>query len=241
MHPLEAGDSTGFSIQLLTAATGEERGVERFALYAYDGFNQNEWTITDKRGGETATGFSDVEGSGGFRFAFTLVAEERYNLTITPLAGGQAMSFQGELAKTGMGKIARIQFVSYGNGSGDGNEQGTGEREFYFNNLSLESIAGGTPFRRGDADGDGERDIADALFVLFSLFVEGSRQPTCAKSADASDDGTLNVTDALAIVNYLFSHGAPLAAPWSECGNDLTQDGLSCVQYEPCATAGPAG
>jgi hypothetical protein len=241
MHPLEEGDSTGFNIQLLTAATGEESGVERFALYAYDGFNENEWTITDKRGAETATGFSDVEGSEGFRFVFTLVAEERYDLTITPRTGGQAMSFQGELANTGMGKIARIQFVVYGNGSGDGNEEATGEREFYFNNLSLESIAEGTPFRRGDADGDGELDIADGLFILFSLFVEGSRQPACAKSADARDDGALNVTDALVIVNYLFNHGAPLAAPWSECGNDPTQDSLSCAQYAPCTGAGPAG
>jgi hypothetical protein len=242
MDPLRPFDDTGFIIQLLTAATGEANGVERFALYTYHGFNEEEWSIADKRGGETATGFSDVEGSDGFRFAFTLVAEERYNLTITPLAGGQAMSFQGELARTGMGKIASIQLVIYGNGSGDGREQATGERELYFNNLSLESIViEGTPFRRADANSDGERDIGDAVFLLFSLFVESSPQPACAKSADASDDGALNVTDALTMLNVLFNNGAPLSAPWSECGNDFTQDSLSCVQYEPCAAAGPAG
>jgi hypothetical protein len=36
--------------------------VERFGLFTTQDFNNDEWTINDSRGDETATTFTDVEG-----------------------------------------------------------------------------------------------------------------------------------------------------------------------------------
>src|SRR5438093_5072652 len=114
MQALDPGDTTGLIIRLQTA-----KSDERFGLYTYQGFNDNQWSITDLRGSETASHFTDKAGSNGFKFAFKLTGEETYQLTITP-RGGSPLVFEDKLASPGKGAITRIQFVMYGNGSGDG-------------------------------------------------------------------------------------------------------------------------
>jgi len=81
-------------------------------------------------------------------------------------------------------------------------------------------------FRRGDADGDGDVVITDAVFVLNYLF-QSDRQPTCRDAADSNDDAVINLTDAVAVLNYLFQSGVPPADPGpTECGEDTTEDAL---------------
>ena len=90
----------------------------------------------------------------------------------------------------------------------------------------------GTEFRRGDSNGDGGFNIADAVFLLAALF-SGGPPSDCADASDANDDGGVNIADAIFKLATLFSGGAPLPAPGSiDCGIDPTDsDALDCVNY----------
>jgi hypothetical protein len=83
-------------------------------------------------------------------------------------------------------------------------------------------------FRRGDANGSQQVDIADASFVLNYLFRAGPT-PSCFDAADADDSGRLNITDPVVILRYLFLGGAELPPPGpSTPGPDPTPDALPC-------------
>ncbi len=96
------------------------------------------------------------------------------------------------------------------------------------------------PFRRADANGDGELDVSDAVFVLLYLFAGGG-EPPCLKSADVDDTGVVELPDAVYALGFLFQGGAPPLEPFSECGDDPTRDELTCETHAPCAAAGRAG
>ncbi len=83
-------------------------------------------------------------------------------------------------------------------------------------------------FIRGDANADGNINIADAVFILAYLFASG-QPPACMDSADANDDGSFNISDAVTVLNYLFSNDRPLHDPFSKCGIDPTLDELDCA------------
>jgi hypothetical protein len=212
MQALEPGDDTGFIIRLQTA-----KGVERFGFYTFQGFNDDQWSITDKRGSDTTSHFSQKAGSDGFKFAFKLAGEEQYQVTITS-SGGSPLSFEGDLAKPGTGAITRIQFVIYGNGSGDGGDMPSGEREFYFNNLLIESGASQTLQKPGDCNQDGNLDISDAICFLGNLFqglpaklpCDGdNRSPGNVALLDANGDKNLDLSDIIWTLRFLFQGGGP--------------------------------
>jgi len=214
MRPLEEGDSVGFIISLRTAEK-----EERFGFYTTLAFNDDQWTITDSRGEETASGLSDEASSGGFKLTLQLTGEETYRLTITPRGGGDPLTVQGNLAKPGSGEIDRIQFVMFGNGSGDGADLASGEREFYFNNLLIESSASQPVQRPSDCNQDGSLNIADVICFLgqvqgipAALPCEGgSSGPGNIALLDANGDAKLDVQDALSVLQYLFMAAAPPA------------------------------
>ena len=84
-------------------------------------------------------------------------------------------------------------------------------------------------FIRGDANGDGELDISDAVRILVGLFVDPSFV-SCLDAADANDDGAVGITDAIVVLNFLFGDRGELPGPaephiW---GVDFTEDGLDC-------------
>lgn len=89
-----------------------------------------------------------------------------------------------------------------------------------------------TRFRRGDADADGRRNIADAVLVLGFLFL-GGREPGCPDAADADDGGTINLADAVYLLEWLFRGGAAPAPPFPGCGADPTVDDLGCGTPPP--------
>ncbi|HAK97012.1 MAG TPA: hypothetical protein DCM87_18980, partial [Planctomycetes bacterium] len=92
-------------------------------------------------------------------------------------------------------------------------------------------------FKRGDANADGKRDIADAIKVLGYLFGGGTTQLGCLDAGDANDDGKVDIADAIKILGYLFASAGPLPDPFDECGEDPTDtDPLDCQLYEPCGT-----
>lgn len=59
---------------------------------------------------------------------------------------------------------------------------------------------------RGDANGDGQINIADAVFLINFIFNAGAA-PEPLESGDANCDGNPNVGDAVYLINYVFSGG----------------------------------
>ena len=88
-------------------------------------------------------------------------------------------------------------------------------------------------FQRGDVDLDGSLSITDPINLLVFLFAEGEA-PGCLDTGDADDSGELNITDAVNSLGYLFRGGAPLPAPFLECGVDPTEDELGCESEPVC-------
>ena len=92
----------------------------------------------------------------------------------------------------------------------------------------------GTPFRRGDADGVGQVDLTDGVFLLNFLFLNGPAPP-CFDAADVNDDGELNITTGVFLFNFLFVSGPIPPEPGSmACGIDETADDIDCATYDNC-------
>jgi hypothetical protein len=102
--------------------------------------------------------------------------------------------------------------------------------------LASASVRGGDErFVRGDANGDTNVNIADAVFVLGYLFAHG-KTPACPDAADVNDDGKLDISDAVKCLGFLFS-GQIIPAPSPGCGADPTSDALgACTYSSPACT-----
>jgi uncharacterized Ntn-hydrolase superfamily protein len=61
-------------------------------------------------------------------------------------------------------------------------------------------------YRWGDANGDGNINVGDAVFIVSYIF-RGGPAPVPTDAADANCDTKLNVGDAIYIVNYIFREG----------------------------------
>ena len=89
-------------------------------------------------------------------------------------------------------------------------------------------------FQRGDANGDGSRNIADAVKILGFLFGQPGGL-ICEDALDSNDSGNLNIADAISLLDYLFRpESATLAPPASSCGVDPTMDTLICEGPSAC-------
>jgi hypothetical protein len=98
---------------------------------------------------------------------------------------------------------------------------------------AFESGGCAAAFDRGEANLDGSRNIADAIFILHALFSSAPALP-CLDAADANDDGTVNVADPIALLGHLFGTTGDLPEPFGVCGVDPTDDELGCASYPPC-------
>jgi len=87
----------------------------------------------------------------------------------------------------------------------------------------------GAEFQRGDVDGNGERNVTDAVLVIQVILMNLPSRYNCEDALDANDDGKLNIADALPILFYLFQRGDPLPDPFLSCGRDTSADGLTCA------------
>ncbi|MGE4620145.1 MAG: right-handed parallel beta-helix repeat-containing protein [Planctomycetota bacterium] len=92
-------------------------------------------------------------------------------------------------------------------------------------------LAEAGPFRRGDVDADGTTNLADAIQILGTLFIQGSDPLGCIDAGDCNDDGLLNISDAVTLLEALFVSGNPLPAPVGDCGADPTADALECGNF----------
>jgi len=67
-------------------------------------------------------------------------------------------------------------------------------------------------FMRGDANADGIVDIADVVYLINYLFVDGP-PPDPLEAGDANCDGIVDIADAVYLINYLFLSGPPPGCP----------------------------
>jgi hypothetical protein len=91
-------------------------------------------------------------------------------------------------------------------------------------------------FHRGDADANGALDLADPIFVLRHLFLDGPA-PTCLDAADSNADEMINIADPVHTLWFLFLGGpAPdlPGPPGSPCGPDQDGADLDCEAYGGC-------
>ncbi len=68
-------------------------------------------------------------------------------------------------------------------------------------------ILGSGGYMIGDANGDGEVNVSDAVYIINYVFVNGPT-PDPLDAANANCDQEVNVSDAVWIINYVFVNGA---------------------------------
>jgi hypothetical protein len=73
--------------------------------------------------------------------------------------------------------------------------------------------APGTSCRCGDVTGNSVVDIADVVYLVTYLYVEGP-PPDLMETGDANNDCVVNIADAVYIQNYLFGGGPPPECGW---------------------------
>ncbi|MFN0059744.1 MAG: dockerin type I repeat-containing protein [Planctomycetota bacterium] len=88
-------------------------------------------------------------------------------------------------------------------------------------------------FIRGDCNGDGALNIADAIYLLTALFAGGAA-PGCDDACDANDTGLVDIADVIYTLSTLFSSGPPPPPPGMGCGGDVTSDALACAGFSAC-------
>ena len=96
-------------------------------------------------------------------------------------------------------------------------------------------LAAQSDFLRSDANADGLSDIADAITSLSYLF--GGAPVVCLDALDANDDGLTDIADPITILGWVFLAAADLAPPFlvdampgTGCGQDPTEDDLTCEE-----------
>jgi hypothetical protein len=67
-------------------------------------------------------------------------------------------------------------------------------------------------FVRGDANGDGEINVADIVYLVNFLY-RGGDPPDPVDAGDANCDTIVDVGDVVYLVNYLYKGGDPPACP----------------------------
>lgn len=87
-------------------------------------------------------------------------------------------------------------------------------------------------FIRGDCNGLGGIEIADAVTVLNYLF--NGTSPSCLDACDYDDSGSINLVDPIRMLLLLFESGPVPADPFPACGSDATDDDLPCVSSLTC-------
>ncbi len=99
--------------------------------------------------------------------------------------------------------------------------------------VTIESGVG--PFNRGDSNGDGAVELADAIYLFNFLFL-GGPEPRCRAAADSASEGQLNLTGGVYTLSFLFLGGSAPASPFPECGRSTEESdvALGCESYTAC-------
>jgi len=105
---------------------------------------------------------------------------------------------------------------------------------------SRDATAANLNFRRGDVDGNGKLEMADAVRTFGFLFLGNPTSLGCMDAADTNDSGKVDLSDGVATLNFMFTGGAAPPSPGHiNCGPDTTAvpDTLTCDESPNCAPA----
>lgn len=95
--------------------------------------------------------------------------------------------------------------------------------------ITIQPLGLAPHFIRGDANIDGQINVADVVTILNSLFQPNAELP-CAVAGDVNDDDQLNIADAIALIEYAFAAGGPPPpAPFPNCGAPPSGGSLDCA------------
>jgi len=83
---------------------------------------------------------------------------------------------------------------------------------------------------RGDFNGDGSCNLADAINLLGYLYL-ADQDFTCLDAGDIDDSGDLNLADAVNLLGALFLDGYDLD---DTCQTDATDDNLGACDHDNC-------
>ncbi len=83
-------------------------------------------------------------------------------------------------------------------------------------------------FIRGDVNGDEKVNIADGIWIIYELFLNGPTS-ACPISRDANADGFVDTGDAVFVFNYRFLDGPEPSAPFPDCGQETDQTPEDCA------------
>jgi hypothetical protein len=179
--------------------------------------------------GFTASVYDAVGSSDEALFEFTINSDVSISTASIPDAElGTAYSYQFE-ATGGTGTLVWIDRDDVLDGSGlslssEGLLSGIPETEGDITIVvRAEDVVGGfderqytftiaRPYVCGDANGDDQISIADAVYMINYVFT-GGPAPDPLEAGDANCDGTLNLADAVFIVNHIFAGGPPPCCP----------------------------
>jgi PKD repeat protein len=84
--------------------------------------------------------------------------------------------------------------------------------EFQYSPVAIGGVVN-MSYQCGDASGDGEINIGDAVVIIYYVF-KGGPPPSPVEAGDANCDGNCNVGDAVYLINYVFRGGAE---PCADC------------------------
>ncbi|MAW77717.1 MAG: hypothetical protein CMJ95_10100 [Planctomycetes bacterium] len=89
------------------------------------------------------------------------------------------------------------------------------------------------PFRRGDANGTGNVDLTDPIYILEYVVGIGP-ELSCLDTGDCNDDESLDISDVIYLLQHLFLASAPPADPYGFCGLDPDGVSIGCDSYSIC-------
>ena len=96
-----------------------------------------------------------------------------------------------------------------------------------FDFSTIHFVPAGTPFLRGDANGDGEViPVSDAITILSGLFAGAAI--ACELAADVNGDGATDIADPVAMLNFGFGGGPPPPHPFPDCGVSAAPTMVPC-------------
>ncbi len=72
-------------------------------------------------------------------------------------------------------------------------------------------------YRRGDSNGDDRIDIADAIWIVAELLLDGPAS-SCPPATDINGDAGVDLADVTYLLNFNFLGGPPPPEPIAECG-----------------------
>ncbi len=148
-------------------------------------------------------------------------------LTITPWMANDRSNFHG-VGMTGI-QLVPVGGEICGNNADD---DGDGDTDCEDSDCVEADTCQGSPFVRGDSNGDSDVNISDASFTLRYLF-QGGRGPACLLALDANDDSQVDISDAAFTLSYLFLGGSQPPAPYPRCGTDDSDEALGCETSPP--------